>query len=265
MLSSKIIQVTCPNCGAREALEITEKDIERASQSMGLVTKTLDHGTHILLLYLDTDGNVRRENVFPKDEAIKISKDHKTAIIEGEAYKIEETELSPAFYKRYMLKKPWTELKPRVEHFSEENKNVLELLDNSATAGMMAPEIVDKLKAQGIDASVGKTFEQLESFKKMGHISEIVETAEEISAATFTRVYVLKKPWTELQEKVDHFSEENKKILEIIGNSKDAGYTINELREELSPHGIESTAGKLFEQIESFKKMGHVASKIRPK
>ncbi|MCK5588198.1 MAG: hypothetical protein KAI34_05705, partial [Candidatus Lokiarchaeota archaeon] len=67
MLSSKIVSVTCPECGAKEALEISENDIERASQSMGLVTKTLDHGTHILLLYLDTNGNVRRENVFPKD------------------------------------------------------------------------------------------------------------------------------------------------------------------------------------------------------
>lgn len=265
MLSSKIIQVTCPNCGTREALEITEKDIERASQSMGLVTKTLDHGTHILLLYLDTDGNIRRENVFPKDEAIKISKDHKTAVIEGEAFKIEETELSPAFYKRYMLKKPWAELKSRVEHFSEENKNILEFLDTASTAGMMAPEIGDNLKAQGIEASVGKIFEQLESFKKMGHVSEIVETAEEIAAETFTRVYVLKKPWTELRDRVDHFSEQNKKILETIGSSKDEGYTINELREELIPNDIEITAAMLFEQIESFKKMGHVASKISPR
>ena len=129
----------------------------------------------------------------------------------------------------------------------------------------MAPEIVDKLKAQGIEASVGKIFEQLESFKKMGHVSEIVETAEEIAAETFTRVYVLKKPWTELSERVDHFSEQNKKILETIGSSKDEGYTINELREELIPNEIEITAAMLFEQIESFKKMGHVASKIRPR
>ncbi|MFX1520979.1 MAG: hypothetical protein ACFFCD_13770 [Promethearchaeota archaeon] len=265
MLSSKIISVTCPECETKEALEITEKDIERASQSMGLVTKTLDHGTHILLLYLDTDGNVRRENVFPKDEAIKISKDHKTAIIEGEAYKIEETELSPAFYKRYMLKKPWAELKSRVNHFSEQNKNILELLDTASTAGMMAPEIVDKLKAQGITTSVGKIFEQLESFKKMGHVTEIVETAEEIGAETFERVYVLTKPWAEIKNKVDHFGEGNKKILEIIGKAGDSGYTISELTTQLTQADVKYTAAMVFETLESLKKMKHVASRIKPK
>jgi len=262
MLSSKIVSVTCPECGAKEALEITENDIERASQSMGLVTKTLDHGTHILLLYLDTNGNVRRENVFPKDEAIKISKDHKTAIIEGEAYKIDETELSPYFFKRYMLKKPWKELKPRVEHFSDENKNVLELLDTSGAAGMMAPEIAEKWKAQGIEVTVGKIFEQLESFKKMGHITEIVETAEEIAAETFERVYVLTKPWAELKEKVDHFSEENKKILELLGTA-DSGYTISEVATKLNQFDVKYSPSMVFETLESLKKMKHVTSRIK--
>jgi hypothetical protein len=62
----KIAETTCPLCGKEESIRITESDITKAKKNHKLIAKAIQHEKegHILALYADTEGIVRRRYCF---------------------------------------------------------------------------------------------------------------------------------------------------------------------------------------------------------
>ncbi|MFX0013628.1 MAG: hypothetical protein ACFFB2_10805 [Promethearchaeota archaeon] len=61
-----IIQTTCPICGKKESIFVTESELSIAQEQHSLITKAMPHVKegHILTLYIDGQGIVRRKYCF---------------------------------------------------------------------------------------------------------------------------------------------------------------------------------------------------------
>ncbi len=61
-----IIETICPICGKHESILITESELYIAQEQHSLITKALSHSKegHILTLYIDGQGIVRRKYCF---------------------------------------------------------------------------------------------------------------------------------------------------------------------------------------------------------
>ena len=61
-----IAETTCPLCGKEESIRITESEIIKAKKDHKLIAKAIQHEEegHILALYTDTEGRVRRRYCF---------------------------------------------------------------------------------------------------------------------------------------------------------------------------------------------------------
>lgn len=73
-----IIQTICPICGTNESILITESELNIAREQHSLITKALSHTKegHILTLYIDGQGIVRRKYCFDIAE-------HKVSSLKG--------------------------------------------------------------------------------------------------------------------------------------------------------------------------------------
>lgn len=74
-----VIQTTCPICGKKESIFISESELINAREQHSLITKAMSHSKegHILTLYIDGQGIVRRKYCFDiaenKDNSLKNS------------------------------------------------------------------------------------------------------------------------------------------------------------------------------------------------
>ncbi|MFX0122322.1 MAG: hypothetical protein ACFFAE_01705 [Candidatus Hodarchaeota archaeon] len=61
-----LIQTTCPICGKRESIFVSESELIIAREQHSLITKAMSHSKegHILTLYIDGQGIVRRKYCF---------------------------------------------------------------------------------------------------------------------------------------------------------------------------------------------------------
>ncbi|MFX0137196.1 MAG: hypothetical protein ACFFDN_26385 [Candidatus Hodarchaeota archaeon] len=61
-----VIQTNCPACGKRESIILTESELKVAREQHTLVTKAISHAKegHVLTLYIDGEGIVRRKYCF---------------------------------------------------------------------------------------------------------------------------------------------------------------------------------------------------------
>ncbi len=61
-----IAETKCPLCGKEESIQITEPEIMKAKKDHKLIAKAIQHEVegHILALYVDTEGKVRRRYCF---------------------------------------------------------------------------------------------------------------------------------------------------------------------------------------------------------
>jgi hypothetical protein len=61
-----VIQTTCPICGQNESIFISESELVNAREQHSLITKAISHSKegHILTLYIDGQGIVRRKYCF---------------------------------------------------------------------------------------------------------------------------------------------------------------------------------------------------------
>ena len=62
----KVIQTSCPICGKKELILLTESELNVAREQHSLITKAMPHSKegHILTLYIDGQGIVRRKYCF---------------------------------------------------------------------------------------------------------------------------------------------------------------------------------------------------------
>lgn len=60
------IQTTCPICGKKESILLTESELIVAREQHSLITKAISHTKegHILTLYIDGQGIIRRKYCF---------------------------------------------------------------------------------------------------------------------------------------------------------------------------------------------------------
>ncbi|NHJ02260.1 MAG: hypothetical protein EAX86_09000 [Candidatus Heimdallarchaeota archaeon] len=60
------ITVSCPLCGESETISLDEVELELAREQHSLITKALSHSKagHVLTLYIDGQGIVRRKYCF---------------------------------------------------------------------------------------------------------------------------------------------------------------------------------------------------------
>ncbi len=63
---TKYITTTCPICGKYESITINLTELEQARNDHSLLTKAISHAKngHVLTLYIDGDGQVRRKYCF---------------------------------------------------------------------------------------------------------------------------------------------------------------------------------------------------------
>ena len=61
-----IIETSCPICGKKESILLTESELNTAVEQHSLITKAISHSKegHILTLYIDGQGIVRRKYCF---------------------------------------------------------------------------------------------------------------------------------------------------------------------------------------------------------
>ncbi|MFX1516041.1 MAG: hypothetical protein ACFFC6_07025 [Promethearchaeota archaeon] len=61
-----VIQTTCPICGKKESIFVSESELINAREQHSLITKAMSHTKegHILTLYIDGQGIVRRKYCF---------------------------------------------------------------------------------------------------------------------------------------------------------------------------------------------------------
>ena len=63
---TKRIETSCPICGKCESITINLVELEHARNNHSLITKAVSHAKdgHVLTLYIDGDGMVRRKYCF---------------------------------------------------------------------------------------------------------------------------------------------------------------------------------------------------------
>ncbi len=63
---TKLITTTCPICGKCESITIKSIELEHARTNHSLLTKAISHAKdgHVLTLYIDGEGLVRRKYCF---------------------------------------------------------------------------------------------------------------------------------------------------------------------------------------------------------
>ena len=62
----KLITTICPICGKNEIVRLTTEELTRARNELTLITKAISHSKngHVLTLYIDGEGIVRRKYCF---------------------------------------------------------------------------------------------------------------------------------------------------------------------------------------------------------
>ena len=74
-----VIQTTCPICGKKESIFVSASELILAREQHSLITKAMSHSKegHVLTLYIDGEGIVRRKYCFDiaenKDNSLKNS------------------------------------------------------------------------------------------------------------------------------------------------------------------------------------------------
>ena len=65
-IQKTVIQTTCPICGKKESIFVSESELVNAREQHSLITKAMSHSKegHILTLYIDGEGIVRRKYCF---------------------------------------------------------------------------------------------------------------------------------------------------------------------------------------------------------
>ena len=65
-LTTKIVQITCPQCGKDDLIPITKSEILTAKKNHKLIPKAIQHQEegHILAAFIDIEGFVRRRYCF---------------------------------------------------------------------------------------------------------------------------------------------------------------------------------------------------------
>jgi len=65
-LNEKLAQATCPLCGKREIISITESERKKAKKEHRLISKAIQHNKegHIFAIFVDVEGKVRRRYCF---------------------------------------------------------------------------------------------------------------------------------------------------------------------------------------------------------
>ena len=53
----------CTKCKRKDWIPFSQEDINAARKTGGLFTKILDHGDHVIILKIDANGAVRREQL----------------------------------------------------------------------------------------------------------------------------------------------------------------------------------------------------------
>ncbi|MFX0050998.1 MAG: hypothetical protein ACFFAJ_01325 [Candidatus Hodarchaeota archaeon] len=61
-----VIQTNCPACGKTESIILTESELKVAKEQHSLLTRAISHAKegHVLTLYIDGEGIVRRKYCF---------------------------------------------------------------------------------------------------------------------------------------------------------------------------------------------------------
>ena len=69
-MQKNIIQATCPICGKKESILLSEDELKNAREQHSLITKAVSHSKegHVLTLYIDGQGIVRRKYCFEMAE-----------------------------------------------------------------------------------------------------------------------------------------------------------------------------------------------------
>jgi len=64
--NEKLAQATCPLCGKREIISITESERKKAKKEHKLISKAIQHNEegHIFAIFIDIEGKVRRRYCF---------------------------------------------------------------------------------------------------------------------------------------------------------------------------------------------------------
>ncbi len=64
--NEKVAQATCPLCGKREIIVITESERKKAKKEHKLISKAIQHKEegHIFAIFVDIEGKVRRRYCF---------------------------------------------------------------------------------------------------------------------------------------------------------------------------------------------------------
>ncbi len=67
---TKHITTTCPICGKKESILLSEDELRNAREQHSLITKAVSHSKegHVLTLYIDGQGIVRRKYCFEMAE-----------------------------------------------------------------------------------------------------------------------------------------------------------------------------------------------------
>jgi hypothetical protein len=71
----KLITTTCPICGENEIIKLTAGELAHALNEHTLITKAISHSKngHVLTLYIDGEGIVRRKYCFDLVKNHKLS------------------------------------------------------------------------------------------------------------------------------------------------------------------------------------------------
>ncbi|MHA1969858.1 MAG: hypothetical protein ACW964_18940 [Candidatus Hodarchaeales archaeon] len=69
-MQKNVIQATCPICRKKESILLSESELRYAREQHSLITKAISHSKegHVLTLYIDGQGIVRRKYCFEMAE-----------------------------------------------------------------------------------------------------------------------------------------------------------------------------------------------------
>jgi len=61
-----VIQINCPVCGRKDSIIVTKSELWQARENHSLITKAISHSDegHVLTLYIDGEGIIRRKYCF---------------------------------------------------------------------------------------------------------------------------------------------------------------------------------------------------------
>lgn len=61
-----VIEINCPTCGRKDSIIVSKSELRKARENHSLITKAISHSDkgHVLTLYIDGEGIIRRKYCF---------------------------------------------------------------------------------------------------------------------------------------------------------------------------------------------------------